>query len=306
MAMLLVTRLVAGLALDRAALPAMRSTTRALRVHSPVLQARSPVTVAAGAVEVTTAVPLTSATFVASDAAASEWSGDLIVVPLWQAAKGERPTLGPSAQALDDKVAGAVADLIADAEFEGKAGASAVVALPRGLAVRKVAIVGLGNQTEYKVSGARKFGDVLATLAKEQKPKQAAALVPDFGAAAAAQMQQAAFEAALLGLSPDTRYKSDKAKQEDAHKPAPLETLTLFGADAAALGRAHSFASGVLLTKGVVASPANYATPTALAACAQEIADSFEGATLTVLEKATLTLTLTLTFWLGTHLSPQP
>ena len=225
-----VMNLVAGLALDRAALSAMRSTTRALRVHSPVLQARSPVSVAAGAVEVTTAVPLTSATFVASDAAASEWSGDLIVVPLWQAAKGERPTLGPSAQALDDKVAGAVADLIADAEFEGKAGASAVVALPRGLAVRKVAIVGLGNQTDYKVSGARKFGDVLATLAKEQKSKQAAALVPDFGAAAAAQMQQAAFEAAFLGLSPDTRYKSEKAKQEDAHKPPPLESLTLFGA----------------------------------------------------------------------------
>ena len=49
---------------------------------------------------------------------------------------------------------GAVSDLIADAEFEGKAGASAVVALPRGQAVRKVAIVGLGNQTDCKVSGA--------------------------------------------------------------------------------------------------------------------------------------------------------
>ena len=46
-------------------------------------------------------------------------------------------------------------------------------------------------------------------------------LVPDFGAAAAAQMQQAAFEATLLGLSPDTRYKSDKAKQEDAHPSNP-------------------------------------------------------------------------------------
>ena len=154
MAMLLVTRLVTGLALDRAALPAIRSTTRALRLHSPVLQARSPVTVAAGAVEVTTAVPLTTATFAASDATASEWSGDMIIVPLWQADKGERPALGPSAQALDDKLAGAVSDLIADAEFEGKAGASAVVALPRGQAVRKVALVGLGNQTDCKVSGA--------------------------------------------------------------------------------------------------------------------------------------------------------
>lgn len=282
--MLLVTRVIAGLAIDRSALPAWRSTARALR-HSPVLQARTVVSVAAGAQEAATAVPLTTATIVTSDEAASEWSGDLIVVPLWQAAKGELPTLGPSAQALDDKVAGAVADLIADAQFEGKAGASAVVALPRGLPVRKVAIVGLGNQTDYKVSGARKFGDALATLTKEQRPKQAAALVPEFDAAVAAQMQQAAFEATLLGLSPDTRYKSAAAKQEDKHKPPPLESLTLFGADAAVLARARSFASGVLLTKGVVASPANYATPTSLAACAHEIADGFEGATLKVLEQ---------------------
>ena len=73
--------------------------------------------------------------------------------------------------------------------------------------------------------GARKFGDTLATLAKDQKSKQAAVLVPDFGAAAAAQMQQAAFEAALLGLSPDTRYKSDKAKQEDTRQRPGLRKM---------------------------------------------------------------------------------
>ena len=257
---------VTGLALDRAALTAWSSTTRVR--SSPVVSVATPVTVAAGAQKAATAVPMTSATFVASDSAASEWAGDLIIVPLWQAAKGERPTLGPAAQGLDDAVPGVVADLIADSEFEGKAGASAVVALPRGLSVRKVAIVGLGNQTDFKVAGARKFGDALATLATELKPKLAAALVPDFGAAAAAQMQQAAFEALLLGLSPDTRYKSAAAMEE--LKPPPLQTLALLGADVTALARARAFASGVLLTKGVVASPANYATPTSLAACAQE------------------------------------
>lgn len=268
---------VMGLSLERVSQPAWRSTARTLRGG-----ARASVTVAAGAQEAETAVPLTSAAFVASDTKLAEWSGDLMIVPMWQAEKDQQPSLGASMQAFDEKLSGALADLIADSEFEGKAGTLAVVALPRGLPVRKVAVVGLGNETEFKVSGARKFGDALATLAKEQKPKQAAALVPDFGEAAS-QMQQAAFESAFIGLSPDNRYKSDEAKENI--KPPPLETLALLGADATALARARSFASGVLLTRGLVASPANYVTPTKLAECAAEIAEQFDGTSLTVLEK---------------------
>ncbi|EOD25490.1 aminopeptidase [Emiliania huxleyi CCMP1516] len=243
----------------------------------------SPRAAAAGAQEAATAVPLTSASLVASDAAASDWTGDMMVVPVWEAKEGESIALGAEAAALDAALSGAVADLIADSEFKGKAGSSAVVSLPRGGNVRKVAVVGMGLSTDFKISGARKFGATLATLATEQKPKQAAALLPT-GPALAADTQQAAFEAAMLGLSPDTRYKSDA--DSDENKPPPLQALALLGADAGALARARSFSAGVLLTRGLVASPANYATPTSLAACAKEIADRFEGMTLTVLERA--------------------
>lgn len=227
-------------------------------------------------------MPLTSASLAASDAAASEWTGDMMVVPVWEAKEGESIALGAEAEALNAALSGAVADLIADNEFKGKAGSSAVVSLPRGGNVRKVAVVGMGNSTDFKMSGARKFGATLATLATEQKPKQAAALLPT-GPTLAADMQQAAFEAAMLGLSPDKRYKSDA--DSDENKPPPLEALALLGADAGALARAQSFSAGVLLTRGLVASPANYATPSSLAACAKEIADSFDGMTLTVLER---------------------
>jgi len=245
----------------------------------------SPRAAAAGAQEAATAVPLTSASLASSDAAASDWTGDMMVVPVWEAKEGESIALGAEAVALDAALSGAVADLIADSEFKGKAGSSAVVSLPRGrnVNVRKVAVVGMGLSTDFKMSGARKFGAALATLATEQKPKQAAALLPT-GPALAADTQQAAFEAVMLGLSPDTRYKSDA--DSDENKPPPLQTLALLGADAGALARARSFSAGVLLTRGLVASPANYATPTSLAACAKEIADSFDGMTLTVLERA--------------------
>ena len=49
---------------------------------------------------------------------------------------------------------------------------------------------------------------------QSEKAKSAAAVLPSPLDGA---MQQAAYEAALLGLSPDTRYKSDKQSDEVRH-----------------------------------------------------------------------------------------
>jgi leucyl aminopeptidase len=224
------------------------------------------------------AVPITSAQLVASDAAPAEWSGDLLVVPFWQS--DDAVVLDGASQALDAALSGALADLIADADFKGKAGSSAVVALQRGLPVRRVAVVGLGDSADFKVAGANKFGAFVARCAKEHKVKTAAALMPT----AQAPLQQAALEATLLGLSPDTRFKD---RDDDEHKPPPLAELhVLGGAHADTLDRARTVASGVLLARGLVASPANYLTPTAMAAAAAELAAQFGSLELQVLEQA--------------------
>jgi len=276
-ALLLAPR-VSGFALD-ATRPIVRLDPSRMLLRGGATVPRAAI---AGAQEAATAVPLTTAAFSTSDAAASSWSGDLMVVPLWQVKKGETPELTPEAKALDEALEGAVSDLIADNEFEGKPGSSAVVSLARSSPIRKVAVVGLGNATEIKSSTARKVGAAIATVAKEQKAKTAAALVP---AELDAPMQQAALEAAMLGLSADTRYKADPTSDEN--KPPPLESLELLGgADAAALSRAKAFSSGMLLTRGLVASPANYLTPSSMAACAAELASEFEGLSLTILEQA--------------------
>ena len=103
---------VAGLAIDR--MPLRASVGRGLRGG-----ATGPQAAVAGAQEAAIAVPLTSASLAASDAAASEWTGDMMVVPVWEAKEGESIALGAEAEALDKSLSGAVADLIADNEFKG-------------------------------------------------------------------------------------------------------------------------------------------------------------------------------------------
>jgi len=237
---------------------------------------------------VAAAVPLTTASFEASGAAALGWSGDLLVLPFWQVAEeGAAFELGAAEAAIDEALDGAISALIADEEFTGKAGSSAVTMLPRASPVRKVALIGLGKTSEFEVHAARKWGEALAATCKSQKAKVAAAALPLLeGAAIGAAEQQAAYEAAYLALSPDLRFKSDA--ESDENKPPPLEALQLLGgADADAVARAKSFAAGVLLTKGLVASPANYVTPTRLAEAAAGIADEFGSCmSLKVLEQA--------------------
>ena len=276
------------MALPRAS--ALAATTRL--VSSRVLFARGGANARMGTVasspSVDAAVPLTSASLIASDAEAAEWTGDLMVVPFYEAAEKDKPIeLSPAAAALDEALSGALTDLIADAEFEGKAGSSAVVALGRGLPLRRLALVGLGKSGELKQASARKFGASVASVAKEAKAKKAAALLPSDagGGALTSALQQAAMEAALLALSPDMRFKASGADAADTKLPALEELHVLGGADPPALSRARSVSAGVLLTRGLVASPANYVTPTALASAAKGLADEFGTMRLTVLEQ---------------------
>jgi len=230
-------------------------------------------------------ISLSTATIETSGVDAAEWTGDLLVLPFWEVESSSDLTLSPELAALDGVVGGALSGLIDDQEFKGASGSTAVVGLPRGALMRRLAIVGLGKPDKYTVAGARKFGDELASVAKLQKAKSMGAVLPTDPVPSSA-LQQAALEAALLGLSPDTRFKS--AKDDDANKPPPLVSLELLGGgvDAAAVSSARTMAAGVLLTKGLVSAPANYLTPTSMAATAAALADEFDTLSLKVLEQA--------------------
>ena len=207
------------------------------------------------------------------------WSGDLLVLPLWEADNSTALISSHAFSAVDDAYANVLTEMIEDHDFKGSAGSSAVLALPRGAAARRLAVVGLGKEDKYKTAGAAKLGRALATMAKDQKAKSMAVAMPT----TEPQLQQAAIEHTLLGLSPDTRYKSG---DEDENKPPPLVSLDLLGeVGDAVVSRARTVAAGVLLTKGLVGSPPNYLTPATMAATAEALAEQFPTMTLKVLER---------------------
>jgi len=235
---------------------------------------------------VSAAVPLSAVSISASDAKVGGWSGDLVVLPFWQPDENDASlALSAEMATLDESLDGVISALIEANEFKGSAGSSAVTMLPRSSAFKKLALVGMGKEGEFKPSGATKWGEYIASCAKEEKAKTAAVLLPEVGGKPLdAPMQQAAYEAALLGLSPDTRYKSDKDSAE-VKPPQLAELHVLGGAEALAMAKARHIASGVLLTRGLVASPANYLTPTTMASSAEEIASQFSCMSLKILER---------------------
>ena len=206
-------------------------------------------------------------------------------MPFWEVSNSTTDSIVLSAAqaAIDDACSGALTDLIADQEFKGGAGAPAVVSLPRGSAARRLAIVGLGKPDKWKIGGARKFGESLASVAKAQKVKAMGLLLPA-EPALTSETAQAMLEATYLGLSPDLRYKSKP--DDDDNKPPPLVGLDLLGGgvDADVVSRARTFAAGVLLTRGLVGSPPNYLNPDTMAETAAGLAADFDTMSLKVLE----------------------
>lgn len=229
-------------------------------------------------------IPLTKVSVKQSDAEPSAWSGDLLVLLFWQAAEDSELVLNEGQAAVDSAFGGALSDLIAEQEFKGKAGSSAVIALPKDLPARRLAIVGLGKPDDCKPAGAQKLGTALAAMAKDQKVKTMAVVLPTENALSQT-LQQSMLEYALLGLSPDTRYKSKP--DEGDNKPPPLEEFELLGGSPSdvAISRAQKFASGVLLTKGLVNSPPNYLTPSTMAATAEALSRDFPSLDLKILEQ---------------------
>ena len=142
---------------------------------------------------------------------------------------------------LDASLDGFLSSLAADEEFKGSAGSSVAAILPKGAGARKAALLGLGKRDGFNTSGAAKWGAALAAIAKDQKAKTAAALVPALnGAPLEAGLLTSGLTSALLGLSPDLRYKSPAADPEALKRP-PLTKLELLGgADAGAAQKART------------------------------------------------------------------
>ncbi len=209
---------------------------------------------------------------------------DAIVVNLFEGV--EEP--GGATGAVDAALGGAIRELIAAGDFEGKAGQTAVL-YPRGaIPARRVILVGLGAREdtstpfdENPAEAVRRASAHAAQKACDLQVERLASVLhgAGIGGLTIEEAAQAVTEGSLLGL-----YEYRGQKTDDAKK-SPPQVLELIVFDEAAraddvpsarrgVDTARAIVSGVALTRDLVNLPPNICTPTYLAQTAEEVAKS--------------------------------
>lgn len=209
----------------------------------------------------------------AIDAPLLDWAGDGLAIGLF-----EETGLSGSVAQLDEKFAGAIKEIIDETEFKGKEGSSAVTRIGGGSPVRKVFLIGLGNQA-LKLDSLRRAAATVARLAKKEKCKTVGVSLPTVNNDPTATAQAIA-EGVQLALYQDNRFKSEP------EETATVERVDLLGfaGQQEAIARANSICAGVNLARELVAAPPNEVTPITLAETAQKIADD-HGLQIEILER---------------------
>lgn len=188
--------------------------------------------------------------------------------------EGERELQGAAA-ALDKALDGAIASLLRDGEFSGKAKQHTMLHARGRLKAKKVILSGLGRADKLTLDGVRQAAGSAATYARDQSAKTLATTVAglDRDRLAPAEAAQAAVEGMLLAL-----YRFDKYKTE-ANEPKEVTAITFVeGSRERAKTVQHGVEIGRILAESanfardLVNHPANDMTPTILAEQAQQMA----------------------------------
>ncbi|MCU0524496.1 MAG: leucyl aminopeptidase [Elainella sp. Prado103] len=205
------------------------------------------------------------------------WSGDCLVIGLFE----DAIELTGELAELDQNLFGTLAELIAETEFKGKEGSSAVARVGSNSPIRKIGIVGLGKPEGLKLDTLRRAAATAVRLARKEKSKSLGISLPLWNEDAAA-TAQAVTEGIELVLHQDSRFKSDA--EEKNNKLEQIELLG-FAGQAAAITQARQICLGVILARELVSAPANIVTPITMAETAEAIAREY-GLALEILEKA--------------------
>ncbi|HEY9872615.1 MAG TPA: leucyl aminopeptidase [Candidatus Obscuribacterales bacterium] len=204
------------------------------------------------------------------------WTGDALAIGLFEDAV---ELTGDLAQ-LDRMLHGTLSELIAETEFKGDAGSTAVTRVGSNSPIRKIIIVGLGKQEALKLDNLRRSSAASARIAKKERCKTLGITLPVWNYDSATTAQAIA-EGVELALHQDNRFKS-----EPEDKGTQLERVDLLGLEAqdAAIARAKAICTGVILARELVAAPANAVTPVTMAETAKEIAQE-HGLQVEILER---------------------
>ncbi len=177
--------------------------------------------------------------------------------------------------AVDKALDGAISELIANGDFNGKAGEVAVL-YPRGsIPAKRVLIVGLGTRDGFNLEGVRRAAATAVNHARKLNGKNIASIIHGAGTAkldvqAAA---QATAEASLIALY---RYSE---KEEDNK----IDSISIVEFDESKIEAiqngvtaAEAIAKGVTTARTLVNMPPNIATPRKMAKVAAKIAEDYQ------------------------------
>lgn len=214
-----------------------------------------------------------------TDTPRTQWSGDCLVIGLFE----DAVELTGDLAELDQLLTGTLSELIAETEFKGKEGSSAITRVGAKSPIRKIAVVGLGKAEGLKLETLRRAAAIALRSAKKEKCKTLGISLPVWQNHPAL-TAQAIVEGIELAAHQDARFKSDSEEKDKALKLEQIDLLGLSGQDTA-ITQARQVCLGVILARELVSAPANIVTPITLAETAEAIAQEY-GLELEILEQA--------------------
>lgn len=230
----------------------------------------------------------------AHDGALYEWEGDVLALGVFEenlARTEDDKFLHPGLAELDYVMGGVLGELANEDDFKGKLGQLSVVRLASSK-IKRLALVGLGRahnvmDAVYASDSWRILGFTAARIAKQLKMCSMGLAAMDtnlMDESSKLVAVESIASGAILGTYEDTRFKSE-AKPSKLTQVAVMSLGTGSDRDEA-LRRAVCITAGVIVTKQLVAAPANVLTPGALADAAVSIAMAHpEVLSCTILEK---------------------
>ena len=214
----------------------------------------------------------------AVDTLVPDWSGDCLGIGFFE----NTVDLENYPAQVDQRLGGILQELINETEFKGKAGEQPSTRISGHECIRKIILIGLGSRESFTLDSLRQAAATVVKTAQKQKATAVGLQLPLWNKDASASAQ-AMSEGIELTLHQDTRFKSDPEAQNSSKYPHEVKLLGLSN-QAVAIETAQKICAGVILTRELVAAPANVVTPSVLAETAAQIAADY-GLILEVLER---------------------
>jgi len=209
---------------------------------------------------------------------------DAVLVSLFENTSSPEGATGMLDRALD----GAISDLIKDGEIKGTRGEITLIHTLGKIGPKRVIVVGLGSQQDFKFDTLRHVSGESARYLKTLRVGECLSAIqgPVGGEFTLGQESQAIVEGFLLGLYNFSEHKSDKSSEDakirwfgfiqpDPSKVVEIEQGVLTG---------RVIAEAVSMARDMVNQPSNWMTPTRMAEIAGQLARD-HGMDLTIFDR---------------------